>query len=111
MATTIYSFGFRHGLTVDGSALIIDVRRILTKNPYHNKKLRALRGDHPDVIAELELTPGIGEAYDRIKTLVASHPGPVYIGCTGGHHRSVYIVNRLGADLGIPVSHLNYHDT
>lgn len=126
---SIKSFGFRHGLTIDGKIvfspnpskqhgpvqyingnLIADVRRILPKNPYHNKKLRQLRGDDDAVIRELEHTPGIHKAYHSLRELVSKHTGPVYIGCTGGHHRSVYIANRLGKDLGVPVEHLNYTD-
>jgi UPF0042 nucleotide-binding protein len=130
MPTAIKSFGFRHGLTVDGhivfapdpsklrnpvqvigSALVIDVRRILPKNPYHDRKLRALRGDDREVIAELERTPGIEEAYNRLlHEHVEPFGGVVYVGCTGGHHRSVYIANRLGNDLKLPVEHLNYED-
>lgn len=129
MPTHIYSFGFRHGLpqcnilpSVHNSKqywvvekdgvknLVIDVRRILPKNPYHDKRLRALRGDNAAVIEELEKTPGLEKGYWDIRDLVELHDGPVYIGCTGGHHRSVYIANRLEADLEVPVTHLNYND-
>ncbi len=129
MPTCIKSFGFRHGLSVgdkklfdpdanrprlpyyylDGN-MIVDVRRILPKNPYHNRKLRYLRGDDEAVIKELEHTSGIHQAYHELRDLVRRHDGPVYIGCTGGHHRSVYIANRLAADLKLPVEHLNYLD-
>lgn len=130
MPTAIKSFGFRHGLTVNGhivftpdpskqrnpvqvidGALIIDVRRILPKNPYHDRKLRRLRGDDDAVIQELERTPGIHRAYHELREgVIKNFQGEVYIGCTGGHHRSVYIANRLGRDLGLPVEHLNYAD-
>jgi RNase adapter protein RapZ len=121
LATSIKSFGFRHGLVLNGhivhpttvgvgDSLIIDVRKVLPKNPYHNKKLRQLRGDDEAVIAELEQTPGIEQAYHELLQVVRQYIGPVYIGCTGGHHRSVYIANRLAKDLGLPVEHLNYDD-
>ena len=129
MPTIIRSFGFRYGLTVDshivfgahasnqhnpyqlvGTSIVVDVRRILPKNPYHNKKLRKLRGDDDAVIQELSHTHGIEQAYHELRDVVRKHPGPVYIGCTGGHHRSVYIANRLAKDLSIPVEHLNYND-
>src|SRR3990167_4192679 len=134
MPPTIKSFGFRHGLTISGDivfspnptkkrdpwfivgtpgiseAFVVDVRRLLPKNPYHDKKLRKLRGDSPEVIAELEHTQGIEKAYHELLGVVSKINHPVYIGCTGGHHRSVYIANRLGKDLNIPVEHLNYHD-
>ena len=129
MATELYSFGFRHGLTIDGqlvfaqnaskqrdqyqtvgNVLVVDVRRCLPKNPYHDKKLRALRGDDDAVIKELESTPGLHQAYYRIRERVDQHSGPVYIACTGGHHRSVYVANRLSKDLHLSVLHLNYDD-
>ena len=132
MPKSISSFGFRHGLVVDGKTLvsahasklrqpylkmngmfgplIVDVRRILPKNPYHNKTLRALRGDHSLVIAELESTPDLERFYQELLDVVRGHQGHVYIGCTGGHHRSVYIAARLAFDLGLEVTHLNYAD-
>ena len=127
MPSKIYSFGYRHGLTVDdqvvfaptterravqhfNDAIVIDIRKLLPKNPYHNKKLRALRGDDEEVIAELESTPGMHQAYHELRQTVRAHHGRVYIGCTGGHHRSVYIANRLAKDFDVPVEHLNYED-
>lgn len=131
----IYSFGFRYGLKLDGthtlyqasgskerqayqrfslgglSILVVDVRLILPKNPYHNKALRKLRGDDEEVILELEKTPGLESAYTELLGVLQANPyNEVYVGCTGGHHRSVYIANRLGADLNCPVLHLNYND-
>lgn len=129
MPTALYSFGFRHGLTVNGKmvfpadpssvrpgvqtvggALILDVRRILPKNPYHNRALRKLRGDDEAVIRELEQTPKLEEKYQDILALVRAFSGAVYVGCTGGHHRSVYVANRLATDLRMPATHLNYSD-
>ena len=128
MPSKIFSFGFRHGLPVPGllanaskvrpayqklgNSLIVDVRQILPKNPYHNKKLRKLRGDDEEVIFELESTPGIHQAYHELLGILRTYPEGTqfYIACTGGHHRSVYIANRLGADLNLPVEHLNYND-
>jgi len=32
----------------------------------------------------------------------------VYLGCTGGHHRSVYLADRLAKELGVSVEHRDY---
>lgn len=127
----IYSFGFRHGLTLTSDAgepvwvfpaqtmiqqfpfaAVVDVRRMLRKNPYHNRKLRGLRGDDPDVIANLRCTPHIDRDYAELREelLRTAKHLPWYIGCAGGHHRSVYIADRLAKDTGRSVTHLNYND-
>ena len=111
MPTIIASFGFRHGKPrLELGAICLDVRKILPKNPYHNRALRQLRGDDLAVIAELEATPGMEQAYHALRESLRKHPGAIYLGCTGGHHRSVYIANRLANDLECDVIHLNYTD-
>lgn len=109
MPTSISSFGFKHGLPPAVKAgIIVDVRDL--KNPYHDKHLRLYKGDHPDVIEFFQSDPAFEHRYQNILAKVKDFNGPVYIGCTGGHHRSVYVANRLGKDLGIVVEHLNYND-
>ena len=111
MPTSIYSFGFRHyGGSPDlvPGDLVIDVRRVLPRNPFRDKKLRHLRGDHPEVIADICKTPGLEKSYLTLREKVRTHCGRVFLGCTGGHHRSVYLANRLGKDLKVPVTHLDY---
>ena len=111
MATFLVSFGFRHGKPhVEADALVVDVRRCFSRNPYHDKRLRQLRGDHPLVGADVLKTPQFTEHYEALKRSVSDHPGPVYLGCTGGHHRSVYLVERLSTELGVDRLHLNYED-
>ncbi len=105
MATKVVSFGYKHGDHPDGNGLQIDVRPILRRNPYHNKRLRGLRGTDPEVRADIERTPDLESAYRRILDRVRAYPGPVYVGCTGGHHRSVYLADRIGRELMIPVEH------
>ena len=111
MATLIVSFGYRHGIPALArlpGVRVMDIRRRLSRNPYHDKALRKLRGDDPAVIRDIEKTPQLEAAYQDIKRLVVKHPGVFWVGCTGGHHRSVYLANRLGRDLGIPVEHAHY---
>lgn len=101
----LVSFGFKNGAPKVDGALVLDVRKYLKKNPYHNKALRPLRGTDREVQIDIEQTPGFEESYKQLKFLVESYPGPVFLGCTGGHHRSVYMAVRLGAELGLDVTH------
>ena len=117
----IVSFGERHGFPFKGPHdLFIDVRLWMKRNPYHDRKLRYLRGDDPEVIEDIEKTPKLEESYQiilaRVKQHACSNPcftstghTYIFIGCTGGHHRSVYIADRLGRDLGLPVQHRDYN--
>jgi len=104
------SFGFRHGLPGD-SDFVFDARGL--PNPYWEPKLRALTGKDPAVAGYLEDSP-VGQRFVQdLKTLLA-HWIPqfessnrqyltVSVGCTGGYHRSVYVVEKLAAhfrDLG-----------
>lgn len=107
--TMIVSFGYRHGSPDRGpDALTIDVRNF--RNPFGNPALRPLRGDADRVGEYIERGAGFRELYQELATTVRGHYGPVYLGCTGGHHRSVYLADRLGRELAIPVLHLNYHN-
>ena len=112
----VYSFGYRHGRPdVRDNDLVIDIRTILHKNPYHDRRLRNLRGDHKLVIVDILMTPHFEKKYselkNRIKKFVDDYPNnDVYLGCTGGHHRSVYLANRIAKDFCTRAVHLNYND-
>jgi len=113
MVKKIVSFGFRHGSppsAVNGSGVVvIDVRKVFTRNPYHDRKLRQLRGTDPAVQADILKTPNFEVAYSHLKEAVMV-PGLdiVYLGCTGGHHRSVFLAERLSQELGVPVEHRDF---
>jgi UPF0042 nucleotide-binding protein len=70
--------------------------------------MRDLRGDQAAVAADIEGGPRFAEAYAKLRKRVSQHSGTVWLGCTGGHHRSVYLAERLSRELGCNVRHLNY---
>jgi UPF0042 nucleotide-binding protein len=103
----LVSFGFKHDdiPTTGCGLLVVDIRTVF-RNPYHNKALRYKRGTDPEVQADVMKTPNFLAKYEYLKQAVTT-PGieEVWIGCTGGHHRSVFLVERLGLELGVPVEH------
>ncbi len=112
MLTKLISFGSRHGAP-DGEELpegttyqSVDIRPLFGRNPYRNKTLRKLRGTDPEVQADILLTPGFDLSLSKLRTIISrSEAEVVYIGCTGGHHRSVYLVERLGKEMGLQIFH------
>jgi UPF0042 nucleotide-binding protein len=96
------SFGFKHGVPLDAD-LVFDVRCL--PNPHYEPALQALTGRDPPVVGFLEKLPEVERMYGDIYHFVSSwlpdyardnrNYLTVAIGCTGGHHRSVYFVERL----------------
>ena len=77
-------------------------------NPYWEPGLRNLTGRDPEVIRFLETHTNVASAdrghralrARRVPEYQASNRGylTVAVGCTGGQHRSVYIVDRLAEE-------------
>jgi len=96
------SFGFKHGVPLDAD-LVFDVRCLA--NPHYEPALQPLTGRDQPVVAFLEREPAVERMYDDIHRFVGSwlpdyardnrNYLTVAIGCTGGRHRSVYLVERL----------------
>lgn len=107
MPTLIASFGVRNGYPagIKAGSMVLDVRHMFSRNPYHNPKLRVLDGTHPAVAEDILKTPRFDASYDALKKEVAAFPDEVWLCCTGGRHRSVYLAERLGRELGCPVKH------
>ncbi len=105
-AYLIQSFGFKRGMPVDAD-LVFDVRCL--PNPYWKPELRDFTGLEQPVEEYLAAQADVEEMYQDIYTYLhkwlprfaASNRSyvTVGIGCTGGHHRSVYLANRLGQAL------------
>lgn len=108
----IISFGFRHegggpNTGIPG-VIVVDIRQMF-RNPYHDRRLRKKRGTDPEVQKDILKTPNFHAKYAHLKEQVTV-PGTevAYIGCTGGHHRSVFLAEKLGRELGVPVEHRDY---
>ncbi|MEX2501941.1 MAG: RNase adapter RapZ [Trueperaceae bacterium] len=99
------SFGYKRGLPTDVDA-VLDVRGM--RNPYYDPHLRPKPGTDPDVQAHVFSDGGV-DAYARLREMIrdlavaARTTGrggyAVAIGCTGGQHRSVAVIERLRHDL------------
>jgi len=101
LAVTIVSFGFKHGLPLEFN-LVFDVRFL--PNPYFEASLTHLDGRDPDV-AKFVLGPDGSELVRQVEGLLRfslphfQKEGKLYVtvavGCTGGRHRSVAVVEEL----------------
>jgi UPF0042 nucleotide-binding protein len=104
LSLTLVSFGYKYGLPGDAD-FVFDARTL--PNPYWDVKLRRFTGRDPEVIAYLQAQPAVQLLLDDIADFVgrraAEHQAAnrryltVAVGCTGGQHRSVYLVERLAA--------------
>ncbi len=107
LAVTLLSFGYKHGLPAE-SDLVFDVRFL--PNPYFEAELSGSDGLNPQV-AEFVLGSTEGkQLLDRVGSLLDfslpqfEREGKLYltiaVGCTGGRHRSVAVVEELARRLG-----------
>lgn len=102
LPVTVVSFGFKYGIPMDAD-LVVDVRFI--PNPYYDLELRPLSGyDIPvrDYVLDNKITQDFLQKYaDLLQYLIPHYRREgksqlvIAIGCTGGRHRSVAIVNHL----------------
>lgn len=110
------SFAFKRGIPVDAD-YIFDVRML--PNPHYEPELRDLTGMDAPVAAYLAAHPEVDEMYEDIATFLEHWLEPlaknhrsyvtVAIGCTGGQHRSVYLVEKLAEEFGNSWTTLKRH--
>lgn len=114
---TILSFGFKYGIPVD-SDLVFDVRFL--PNPYYIPELKKKTGNDKEV-REYVMNSDAAMAFmnkleDMLTFLIPYYISEgknqlvVSIGCTGGKHRSVTLVNELvkrltGSEYGLKAEH------
>jgi UPF0042 nucleotide-binding protein len=114
LATALISFGFKHGIPIDAD-LVFDIRFL--PNPHFVPELRALDGRDARVSEFIFKHEESRELLRRLQHLLDfllpayQREGKAYltiaVGCTGGRHRSVSLVEELRRSLeerGFPPS-------
>lgn len=106
MLVSLISFAYSGGLPPDAD-LVFDARFL--RNPHYDSRLRPRTGLDPEVGAHIEADADYATFYTAIEGLLAlvlprfvqegKKYATVAIGCTGGRHRSVYLVERLSGQL------------
>jgi UPF0042 nucleotide-binding protein len=99
---TFESFAYKRGVPRDAD-LVFDVRCL--PNPYYDSTLRPLTGRDQAVADWLASFPAVGQMIDDITDFIRKWLPrylqdtrsylTVAVGCTGGQHRSVYVVEQL----------------
>ncbi|MCW8917453.1 MAG: RNase adapter RapZ [Gammaproteobacteria bacterium] len=102
MSVLFQSFGFKHGIPLEAD-FIFDVRCL--PNPHWEPRLRPLSGRDPEVAHFLENHFEVNRMLEHISGFLEQWLPQfaadnrsyltVAIGCTGGQHRSVFLVERL----------------
>ncbi|SDN20700.1 RNase adapter RapZ [Vreelandella arcis] len=106
LTLTFESFGYKRGVPLDAD-IVFDVRCL--PNPYWDPSLRSSNGRDADIIAFLSSYPLVDDMANDIQAWLERWL-PAYqnsqrsymtvaIGCTGGQHRSVYMVEQLAQRL------------
>ena len=106
LSVLVESFGFKYGIPADAD-FVFDLRSL--PNPYWTIKLRGFTGLDTEVQTFLDAQEAFGRMFEDIREFL-THWVPHYreanrgymtvaIGCTGGQHRSVYMVEKLAAAL------------
>ncbi len=102
----LQSFGYKHGTPRDADFLF-DARCL--PNPYWQEKLRPLNGKEAAIAEFLQQSDTTHEVTTEIEHYIHKMVPrflnsdrsylTIGIGCTGGHHRSVYLVEKIGQQL------------
>jgi UPF0042 nucleotide-binding protein len=110
LPVTLLSFGFKHGLPAEAD-IVLDVRFL--PNPYFVESLSAATGEEAAVAAFVLDNADAREFLDKTLAFLnfvlprAEREGKAYltiaVGCTGGRHRSVAVVQELAK--GLPKRH------
>ncbi|MFM7030482.1 MAG: RNase adapter RapZ [Micrococcales bacterium] len=106
LQVTVMSFGFKYGLPSDAD-MVADARFI--PNPFWIERLRPFTGENPEVSEYVLAQNGVEEFVAgyvaALKPVLRGYLNEnkryatIAIGCTGGKHRSVALVNEIAARL------------
>ena len=106
MSVLIESFGYKFGIPSDAD-FVFDLRCL--PNPYWSHQLRGLTGLDREVISFLESHEDFNDMYEDVLRFLQrwipayrnAHRGylTIALGCTGGRHRSVCMVEKLATAL------------
>ncbi len=106
MVVSLISFAYPRGLPPEAD-LVFDARFL--RNPHYDTILRSKTGIDPTVAAYIESDPDFGEYFARLAGLAelilprfvqeGKKYATITIGCTGGRHRSVHLVEKLAKHL------------
>jgi UPF0042 nucleotide-binding protein len=102
LSIALVSFAFPAGLPREAD-MVLDARFL--RNPHYDPQLKPLTGSDSSVVAYIEADPDfapfLGRVTDLLDLVLPRFVGEgkkyatIAIGCTGGRHRSVAIVERL----------------
>ena len=102
----LQSFGYKNGVPQDAD-MVFDARCL--PNPYWQPELKSLNGQDEKVIRYLEAQPEAMKMLESLKSFLDQWIPAfeldnraylnIAIGCTGGQHRSVYLVDRIAEHL------------
>ncbi|MDO5652029.1 MAG: RNase adapter RapZ [Moraxella sp.] len=106
VAVNVLSFGFKYGTPIDAD-FVFDVRTL--PNPHWYENLRAKTGQDSEIQAFFDEYPEVNAMADDVAKFLGDwlpnflhnnrYLVTVAIGCTGGKHRSVYVAERVAAQL------------
>ena len=102
LTVCLMSFAYPHGLPREAD-LVFDARFL--RNPHYDPHLRCKTGTEPDVAAYVAADPDFDAFFGQVESMLQLllprfvQEGKKYVtiavGCTGGRHRSVFIVEKL----------------
>ena len=118
LVVLVQSFSFRDGYPPDteghGGGFVFDCRAL--PNPHHEPDLRDLTGEAVAVADFLERSPEVQAFWGNVSDVVDAQVErfvargfsslTVSFGCTGGRHRSVFMVAKLAAHLAARHPHV-----
>lgn len=106
MAVTLVSFSYAQGLPAEAD-IVLDARFL--RNPHYDPVLRPRTGLDPEVAAYVESDPDFPAFLHVAEQLLdlllprflseSKKYATLAVGCTGGRHRSVHVIERLAAYL------------